>query len=198
MKSWLFQNIANFITLFGLLATIWLSVIAINSPEQLWLILLLAMGIGLTDFVDGRIARFLKIKSEFGAALDRLRDKIFICPILIILAWCYGQKLAEQSILISTLTKALIILIVLIELILLTAWLIAIIRKLDISSSQWGRAKMLGEFIVVIFWLVSLAVEKYFGFPLFRFSIYLIDLILLVTTYLAIKSLEGYWKRYTA
>ncbi len=196
LKQWFFQNLANTITVFGLIGTFWLLVIVISSPGQLWLILILAVLIGLTDLIDGLVARRLKIKSNFGSALDRLRDKIFICPLLIILAWHYLESLNTLSIAVSTLTKALVVVIVLLESLLLTAWFIGVIKKLDVSSNQYGRIKMFCEFFVVIFWLISLTVKKYLDFSLIHFSIYLIDLIMVVTIYLAIRSLESYYQKY--
>ena len=196
VKEWIFKNLANAVTVFGLIGTFWLLVIIINSPEQLWLILILAGLVSLTDLIDGLIARRLKIKSNFGSALDRLRDKIFICPLLIILVWYYPESLGAASIAVYTLTKALIIVIVLLESLLLITWLIGIIKKLDVSSNQYGRIKMFYEFLAVIFWLISLALKKYLDFSLIHFSIYLIDLIMIVTIYLAIRSLEGYYQKY--
>lgn len=197
LKDFLFNNLANTVTVLGLLGAIWLIVIALNNPEQLWLILLLAGLVGLTDLVDGWLAKSLKIQSDFGAALDRLRDKIFICPTLIVLAWYYSDTLISLPIITSTLTKALVILVILIEILLFTAWFIAIIKKLDIASNKSGRRKMFFEFMAVMFWLISLAIGRYLGFPVIQFSIYLIDLILVVTIYLAVKSLESYCVRYT-
>lgn len=196
VKEWIFQNLANTVTVFGLIGTFWLLVIVIGNPEQLWLILILAGLISLTDLIDGLIARRLKIKSNFGSALDRLRDKIFICPLLIILAWHYPESLSTASIVVETLTKALIVVIVLLESLLLTTWLIDIIKKLDVGSNQYGRIKMFYEFLVVILWLISLTVKKYLDFSLINFSIYLIDLIMISIIYLAIRSLEGHYQKY--
>ncbi len=196
LKQWFFQNLANTVTVFGLIGTFWLLVIVVSNPGQLWLILILAVLIGLTDLIDGLVAKRLKIKSNFGSALDRLRDKIFICPLLIILAWHYLESLNTLSITVSTLTKALVVVIVLLESLLLITWFIGVIKKLDVSSNQYGRIKMFCEFFVVIFWLISLTVKKYFDFSLIHFSIYLIDLIMVVIVYLAIRSLEGYYQKY--
>jgi len=57
LREWFFQNLANIVTIFGFLATIWLLVIAINNPEELWLIMLLAGIVGLSDLIDGIIAK---------------------------------------------------------------------------------------------------------------------------------------------
>lgn len=196
IKQWFFQNLANALTVFGLLVTIWLLIIVIKYPDQLWLMLLLSILIGLTDFFDGRLARYLNSESNFGKALDRLRDKIFICPTLFILFWYYWT-LTEQSAAFSAFTGALVLSIILLESLLFVAWIIGVVKKLDVSSNKYGQAKMFCEFLAVMIWLISLNVERYLEFPLFRSSIYLINLILIITVYLAVRSLEGYCGRYT-
>lgn len=195
-KTWLFQNIANIITTLGLVLAVWLVVVAIIEPECLWLILLLATLIGLSDFLDGKIARRLNIKSTFGSALDRLRDKIFICPTLVILLYYYWEK-TFQSLLLATLSTALVIVVIVIEVLLLVAWFFGLIKKLDTASSYHGQVKMFLQFMAVIIWLISLTIEKYSGLLIIKFSIYLIDVILAVAIYYGVKSLEGYYQKYS-
>lgn len=188
MTKYLKENLANLITLFGLVGAIWLLVIMINNSEQLWLVLVLAIAIGLTDLFDGLIARHLKIESKFGSALDRLRDKIFICPILIILIWRHHE---------SSLTVAIVLSLVLIETLLLIAWFIGLFKKLNVSSNRYGRIKMFIEFFIVVFWLLFLIVKKHSDSYLLRFFVYLINACLLIATYFAIRSLEQYYRRYS-
>ncbi len=196
LKEWFFQNLANIVTIFGFLAAIWLLVIAINNPEELWLIMLLAGVVGLSDLVDGMIARKLKITSSYGGALDRLRDKVFIVPILIILTWHHAWKLTNLPSVLITLTMALVISLVTIEIFLFIAWWMGLFKKLILTANKWGKRKMFSEFLAVMFWLISLTIEKYSCLPVIRFSIYLIDLILIVTVFLAVKGLEGYYQSY--
>jgi len=196
LREWFFQNLANIITLLGLLGAIWLLVVAINSPEQLWLIVLLAGLVGLSDLVDGIIARRFKIISTFGGALDRLRDKIFVVPTLIIFTWHQAWKITTFPIVTSTLVKALIIMIILIEALLFVAWWVGLFKKISVESNKWGKRKMFCEFLVVAFWLISLTVEKYAQFQVMKFSIYLIIITLVLTNYFAVRSLEGYYQRY--
>jgi len=197
LREWFFQNLANMVTILGFLATIWLLVIAINNPEELWLIMLLAGIVGLSDLIDGIVARKLKITSSYGAALDRLRDKIFVAPILIILTWHHAWKLTNLPSILTTLTTALVIALVTMEIFLFIAWWTGLFTKLILTANKWGKRKMFCEFLAVIFWLISLTIEKYSNFSVIRFSIYLIDLILTVTVFLAAKSLEGYYQSYT-
>lgn len=195
IKSLFFKNIANIITAIGLILCVWLVVVMISDPECLWLILILAGLIGLSDLLDGIVARYLKIKSDFGSALDRLRDKIFICPTLIIL-FCHYWRKTFQSLLLGTLSATLVIGVIFIESLLLFAWFLGLSKKLDVGANRYGQIKMFLQFIAVIIWLISLAIEKYCGLPVVKFSIYLIDVILAVTIYYGLKSLDGYYQRY--
>ncbi len=194
-NDWLFKNLANMLTVIGLLMAVWLLIVAISNPEQLWLMLLLTVLIGLTDFFDGKLAKRLQIESTLGKALDRLRDKIFICPVLVILAWRY-LPLQNLSVVFNTFTIALISLIILIECLLFSALIFGITKNLDIASNKFGKAKMFCEFILILIWLIILNIEKYFSIPVDGFSIYVIDIILIVTAYLAVKSIEGYSQKY--
>lgn len=195
LKKWLFQNIANAITVFGLILSVWLLVVGITFPENLWLITLLALLIGLTDFFDGKAARYFNINSFLGSCLDRLRDKIFVCPALIILLW-YHRAETFKSLFAVTFTATLVIVIIFLECLLLFAWLFAITKKLDIAANQCSRIKMFLQFIVIMVWLISLTVGKYAEFPVIRFSIYFINVLLVVTVYFSVKSLDDYYQRY--
>lgn len=182
------------ITALGLIITVWLLMVAITNPEQLWLILVLSGLVGLSDLLDGWIARRLKIESSIGGVLDRLRDKIFICPILIILVWPWHWSTIESGIL--TFTKALIVLIILIEFFLILMGIVGLVKRLDVRANPFGKRKMFCQFVAVYLWLLSLVAERYLGLSPAHLSIYLIDLILCAVIYLGLKSFEGYWERY--
>ena len=192
-REWFFKNFANIITIAGLLFVAWILIIAISFPEKLWLILFLSLLTGLTDFVDGIIAKNLDIKSYLGSALDRLRDKIFICSLLVILTRWYWLSVQNFFVL-KTLILSLVALVIFIEICLLLFWLIGIFKNLNISSNPGGQTKMFLQFIAVIIWLCSLAGEKYFAIPVMKFSIYLIFLLLILVIYFGIKSLEGHYQ----
>lgn len=192
-RGWFFKNLANIITIAGLLFAVWILIIAVNFPEKLWLILFLSLLTGLTDFIDGIMARNLDIKSYFGGALDRLRDKIFICSLLVILTRWYWLS-AQNFFILKTLILSLVSLVIFIEICLLLFWLIGIFKNLTIGSNPHGQKKMFLQFITVIIWLCSLAGEKYFAIPVIKFSIYLIYLLLILVIYFGLKSLEGHYQ----
>lgn len=187
----IFKNIANIITTIGLLATVWLLLVGLTNPEELWLILILAGVVILSDVLDGFVARNLKIQSTLGKVLDPLRDKLFICSLLAILVWHWQFKFE-----LKTFTGAVVITVILNNILSIFAGLVGLLNKIDISPNIYGKRKTFLQFLAIGIWLISLAMEKYLEFSLTSFSIYLIDSLLLISIYLGIRSLEDYGKRY--
>ena len=189
------KNAANIVTILGIIGGIWLLIVVITYPEELWLITALSVFIGLTDFVDGRIARSLKIESPLGSALDRIRDKIFIPPVLVFLVWYYWPA-KDESVILTTLTAALVACSVVIEIILFAGWIFGLLTKKSVQSNQYGRTKMFLQFIIVMVWFIALLVEKYANFQAVGPSLFFINGLLAVTLYFAVKSAAGYYNRY--
>jgi len=194
-KSWFMKNLANIVTAFGFFLTLWLIVVIVYDPNRLWLAFLLFLTAGITDFIDGKIARKLNIVSDVGKLLDRTRDKILVCSIFPLLFW-YHWPQTENFFLATTITLALIICITLIEVFLFVAGAIGTVKGWDIASNKFGKIKMFSEFIVITFWFLSLSIDKYTKIETFQYLIYLIDLILAIILYFSIKSLGGYCQRY--
>tara|TARA_Y100000589_G_scaffold184855_1_gene175149 strand:+ start:4615 stop:5112 length:498 start_codon:yes stop_codon:yes gene_type:complete len=70
------KNLPNYITIIRLIFTFPLVIfLETNNLYLVWLIILLA---GITDYLDGYIARKFDLKTKLGTILDPLADKIFI------------------------------------------------------------------------------------------------------------------------
>ena len=70
------HNLPNYITSIRLIFTIPLIIfLETNNILFVWIIILFG---GITDYLDGYIARKFKLKTKIGAILDPLADKIFI------------------------------------------------------------------------------------------------------------------------
>ncbi|MBU4274885.1 CDP-alcohol phosphatidyltransferase family protein [Patescibacteria group bacterium] len=195
IKRLFIQNIANIITIIGIILTFWLIVIIFNDPKQLWLILVFSAIIGLTDFFDGKAARYFNIKSVFGGFLDRVRDKIFICSVLVVLAFYYNTENYGQYFALALLTKLLVVIEVLMELFQLSLMFYSLIKKINIYANQYGRIKMFIQFFILIIWMIPLSLDKYFGTQIMRASIFLIDALLIITIYYLSRSIHCYCKR---
>jgi CDP-diacylglycerol---glycerol-3-phosphate 3-phosphatidyltransferase len=195
-KNQFFQNLANIVTILGIFSAIALALVLSLYPSALWLAVILAAATVFTDLYDGHLARKFNIKSELGAVLDRIRDKIFICSALILLAWrkqLIPTDLSQTSMICA---KAMILLILLFEILLLISGVIGIAKKMDIKAGQFGKWKMISEFIVVMAWIFFLAIGKMFALGVFQFFIWPINALMALTIFFAYKSLEGYAKRY--
>jgi cation transport ATPase len=128
--------------------------------------------------------------------LDRLADKIFICPVIVILAWCYWPRLEISSSL-KLLTESLVTVVVFLEVILMSGGVFGAIKGLDVSSNKWGKTKMVLQSATVLAWFLLLILDRYFSEKILFFTLYvLINLLLIGAISLAVKSLEGYWQRY--
>jgi CDP-diacylglycerol--glycerol-3-phosphate 3-phosphatidyltransferase len=65
-------NLPNFISLYRLLAFPVILFMALTGRES-WFVILLCISL-VSDVLDGNIARFFKLQTHFGAALDNLAD----------------------------------------------------------------------------------------------------------------------------
>lgn len=72
-------NLLTISRVFLLLPLAWLML----GGEKSWSVVALFIIAGLTDFLDGFLARRLGKTSTFGALLDQICDKIFIIGILV-------------------------------------------------------------------------------------------------------------------
>ena len=131
-RNWCLRKLANFITYIGLICTIGVPVLAFTAPERLWLMTLFAFLAGLSDVLDGTIAKTLKTTTLFGSAFDKLRDKVFTVPNLIILIWVYRWALKDLPTWLFASTIILACSISFLELLLFVfAWIVAV-KKIKI------------------------------------------------------------------
>jgi len=172
---------ANYITILRIILIF--PVLILASPEssyENWLALILFVLAGITDHLDGYVARMTGTTSSFGALLDLVADKL-----LIIITLFYF--ISYQS-----------------SLALLLPSLIIIIREIVISSFRQLLAEMQGtnpikvSFIakskttLQIFALSFLIISPNFGETFFLLTIWLFWL----AAYVSLYSLYGYVKTY--
>ncbi len=83
-------NVPNLISLYRLLAFPFILFFALTGQEKLFVILLCISLV--SDILDGNIARYFKLQTHFGAALDNLAD---ICTYAMALLGLFLFKWAE-------------------------------------------------------------------------------------------------------
>ena len=75
-------NLLSALRLFGVVAFLWL---VLGPHEDAWALIVLVAS-GITDFLDGYLARRLNQLSRLGSLLDPVADRLYICAVVIGLA----------------------------------------------------------------------------------------------------------------
>jgi len=81
-RVWTLPNVLSMIRLVGVPIFLWL----ILSHQDGWALAVLVAS-GLTDYLDGKIARTYNLISSVGQLLDPLADRLYILSTLVGLAW---------------------------------------------------------------------------------------------------------------
>jgi len=81
-RVWTIPNVLSMLRLLGLPVFLW----AILTHRD-GLALLVLMGSGISDYLDGKIARSFGLVSNLGAVLDPVADRLYILTTLLGLAW---------------------------------------------------------------------------------------------------------------
>ena len=135
-------NIPNILSISRLFLVIPL-ILSLENNNPIWALIIIIIG-GLTDYLDGLIARKLNLKTRLGAMLDPLSDKVFYLVPLIFLCknnmipfWSLSLILSRELI-ISSLRNA---------------------TKDGLPASQLGKFKTFFFFISVISFFTPLKIS---------------------------------------
>ncbi len=198
-KYWLYRNLANIITVCGgITAAIGLIMILV-CPERIIEILIMFSIATVSDFVDGKIARWLEIQSRWGDFVDRIRDKILVSGCVILVPWflLYREN-------IPYLVKAEMVIIFIIEAVLTFFALYGKSKGLRIRANDWGKYKMGFESITMLVWLLLTVIDRFqyvkklgSNLKLMEpYGFYLVEFGFAVGIFLALISLWCYYSEY--
>ena len=82
------MNLPNILTLGRIIAIPVIITLALSNSEVLrWVALMLFVLAAITDFLDGYLARIMKLVSPLGRMLDPIADKLLVGALLVALAW---------------------------------------------------------------------------------------------------------------
>ena len=83
-----FRNVPNTLTVFRLvLVPTFLVTTALPGNWSSWVAVCILILAGVTDYLDGALARKLDSSSEFGKMLDPIADKLMITAVILVLVW---------------------------------------------------------------------------------------------------------------
>lgn len=151
-KSWLFRNTANIITMIGFCLCPFLFWVIIMHPEKLGFIFTTLLIVYYTDFLDGQVARRFEIVSDFGGAIDRLRDKLCAAAVFTLLLT------SERFGFVWLITLP----IILVEILLLVLMFVGMAKGLNVSANIFGKIRFFSFSIVtMLLILVAMLDDKY-------------------------------------
>ena len=199
-KNWWRQNLANLITVIGLIFSFLFLHAVLFNHRSILKIMIYASIAGITDFIDGLVARALKSETIFGSYMDRIRDRIFVYPGIIILGYQHKNIIFHSEFLFCILVSLIIL-----ELMIFRIGVIGLWwhikgktiggKDIDLNPSKYGKRKMFTGFIVVFIFIASLGI-KHLWIPCFLdYSIFIIYVGLCLMVYWAYVSLGEYMKR---
>lgn len=118
----------------------------ICGENSKWIALIIFCVASFTDWLDGYLARKLKLVTNFGKFMDPLADKLLVCSALICLTGT-GRLAAWVT-----------ILIVAREFIISGFRLIACEQGVVIAASMWGKVKTVSHMALIIIMIMNLEV----------------------------------------
>lgn len=138
--------------------------------NETWALVFFCLG-GITDFLDGEIARRRKLITNFGILMDPLADKILVCSAFIaFVEYRYLNPLTGVS---KPLVEAwMVVVIVARELAITGLRLLAASKNQVLAAESFGKHKTISQITTIISILVLLAYPRWGAFgKLFGFEI---------------------------
>ena len=143
------MNIPNILTLSRLgLAVVMMVFLSVNFPFASSMALLVFIVAGITDYLDGYLARNVYGVTSFGRLMDPLTDKVLVCAAFV--------SFVELRI-----TPAWIVVIIISREFLVTGLrLLAASQGEVISAGTWGKHKTLWQIVAIATLLLGLAIRN--------------------------------------
>jgi CDP-diacylglycerol--glycerol-3-phosphate 3-phosphatidyltransferase len=156
------MNLPNKLTLSRFILTIAFLVVMfsrISFHETIALVLFIAAGI--SDFLDGEIARRQKLITNFGILMDPLADKIMVCSAFIAFVG------------LNWIPAWMVVIVVARELAITGLRLLAASKNVVLAAERYGKHKTVSQIVAIISILVSVSYKQWgpvgqavFGFTL--------------------------------
>jgi cardiolipin synthase len=138
-------TLPNFLTLLRIVAVPAFLILVSNRHYGAGLVLFVAAGI--TDAIDGVLARLMNAKSDLGASLDPLADKMLLVSSFVVLTW------------LGVIPSWLMILVLSRDAVILAGYLVIyfVSTPIEVSPTSVGKLNTFLEMLTVGFALVTLA-----------------------------------------
>ena len=150
------MNIPNVLTVSRLfIAGIIMALLALEFPFAKSLAFLLFVFAGITDYLDGYLARNVYGTSSFGKLMDPLADKVMVCA-----AYVSFVEIRLEPAYKALVPAYLVVLILSREFMVTGLRLLAATKGKVISAGKWGKHKTVWQIVSIVLILLGLAVRE--------------------------------------
>jgi CDP-diacylglycerol--glycerol-3-phosphate 3-phosphatidyltransferase len=151
------MNVPNMLTMSRLgLAGVLMALLTMNKPYFYSAAMVVFVIGGITDFLDGYIARRQRLVSAFGRLMDPLTDKVMVCAAFVSFVEIQIQRGGQSM----SLVPAWIVVIIIAREFLVTGLrLLAATRGNIIPAGKWGKHKTVWQIVVIVALLLGMAVR---------------------------------------
>jgi CDP-diacylglycerol--glycerol-3-phosphate 3-phosphatidyltransferase len=157
------MNLPNKLTISRFMLTIaFLGVMVSQVPFHQTIALILFIAGGVSDFLDGYIARRDKLITNFGILMDPLADKIMVCSAFISFV---GLKLMPSWMVVIVVAR---------ELAITGLRLLAVSKQVVLAAEGYGKHKTISQIVAIISILIGISYQQWgtFGSSVFGFEIF--------------------------
>ncbi|MCX7006847.1 MAG: CDP-diacylglycerol--glycerol-3-phosphate 3-phosphatidyltransferase, partial [Kiritimatiellaeota bacterium] len=130
------------------LAAILIGLLTMHPPFGFTIALVVFLIAGLTDILDGMLARHVYGESDFGRLMDPLTDKVLVCAVFI--------ALVELRVVMAWI----VVLIITREFLVTGLRLLAATRGQVIAAGFWGKHKTISQMVTLIVLLAGLSFRR--------------------------------------
>ena len=131
-----------------------------RSPVNKSLALVFFCAAGITDFLDGRIARRRNLITNFGVLMDPLADKIMTCSAFIALVERHMENIPDAGFMLGSVALRpkveawMVVIIVARELAITGLRLLAASKNVVLAAERYGKHKTISQIVAIIALLV--------------------------------------------
>ena len=157
------MNLPNKLTISRFILTIaFLGVMVSQVPFHQTIALILFIAGGVSDFLDGYIARRDKLITNFGILMDPLADKIMVCSAFISFV---GLKLMPSWMVVIVVAR---------ELAITGLRLLAVSKHVVLAAEGYGKHKTISQIVAIISILIGISYQQWgtFGSSIFGFEVF--------------------------
>jgi CDP-diacylglycerol--glycerol-3-phosphate 3-phosphatidyltransferase len=161
------MNLPNLLTVSRLfLALIMMMLLTMSFPFSKTAALIVFAIAGITDFLDGYIARKYNLITSFGQLMDPLTDKVMVCAAFVSFVeisfihpgtFLHGGVLVNGANVVPLVPAWIAVVIISREFLVTGLRLLAVNRGIVIAAGKWGKHKTVWQIVAIVLLLIGLS-----------------------------------------